>query len=826
MSLLDGIIGSGNGSVTVKTDGVELPKRAKVNFTSDGSIDVDGADATDTSNVTLKHANTGGGSLHTKAGTSAGFVAALSAGKNCFTPTCTNSASTYDSHTFTRREVNVASYLPITNDFVSAVHAARDELQRLNYLDYNALYPLAPITLAQAKRGGRIIFPQGDYVATTKIDFEGWTGLELHAVGGAGYTCQTRIIWNAVPAGHTTTGTSSSTRTITGTGSISFDVGTGQYIRSGDTITFTASGGTITGVVQAGGYSGANVTLTITSSTGAGTFSSWTWASRNKDYLISFRSTLTCSMRGIAIIKPPSAAGFVGNAVDCGHGLTDSDSYQFEARRCAVFGWDATEDTSVAFYMGGSTSYVLEQCLGLYGGYGVRASNGPGIVSNSFFGEYQQYAQEVGGFTMCVADCTFEPRNFGPKTGQQCGVLVRTASPNVTICRCYFGDSTATTGVWIKTGARCTNIEGCYFNGGPGSYAVHGYGEILNITGNTLEGGVQRVFTDGSGTINMLRCAGNYSTAALTALSTVPNIVHFNSLDYGNIEFSAATIVKLFASAVFCGVPANLPCANGNNPNLSPTGVNMTITGPTTAFTLDGLSAFPSSQDGQLIWLEYRGAQQMTVKHLSGAAVAFPFRTATGADIVFPANSGGSAVRLGLAFMTDSWVVVHSALRASHLLNDSGVAGTTVKDALNALNAKKTGLIHWASANDNGAASGVPIAFGNYKSNANDSTANKVYASVSLPAGAVVSDLRVVFMNANAERNPIFDLLHYSDDAATTLTCTVATGSREAADTTHTYTVPDDGSGWGKIYCRKSTASGIAESGNYLAIITAQVTYP
>jgi hypothetical protein len=67
MSLLDGLIGSGSGSVTVKADGIELPKRAKVNFTSDGSLDVDGADASDTSNITLKHGAAGGGALHVTA---------------------------------------------------------------------------------------------------------------------------------------------------------------------------------------------------------------------------------------------------------------------------------------------------------------------------------------------------------------------------------------------------------------------------------------------------------------------------------------------------------------------------------------------------------------------------------------------------------------------------------------------------------------------------------------------------------------------------------------------------------------------------------------
>lgn len=66
MSLLDGLIGSGSGSVTVKADGIELPKRAKINFAQDTGIEVDGLDSGDTTEIVIRntHGTQGAGDQH------------------------------------------------------------------------------------------------------------------------------------------------------------------------------------------------------------------------------------------------------------------------------------------------------------------------------------------------------------------------------------------------------------------------------------------------------------------------------------------------------------------------------------------------------------------------------------------------------------------------------------------------------------------------------------------------------------------------------------------------------------------------------------------
>lgn len=152
MSLLDGLIGGG-GSITIKADGIELPKRTKVNFAEGSGIAVTGGDSGDTTEITLAHGTGGGGNQHTVATTGgAGFLAAL-----------------------------VASGVPVAKSDGTGVTYAQNVIKLSSHSTLTAA-----LAAAKAKGSTAIDCDTGNVIEIESLDFDGCEGVELRLGSGRG----------------------------------------------------------------------------------------------------------------------------------------------------------------------------------------------------------------------------------------------------------------------------------------------------------------------------------------------------------------------------------------------------------------------------------------------------------------------------------------------------------------------------------------------------------------------------------------------------------------------------------------------------------------
>lgn len=172
--------------------------------------------------------------------------------------------------------------------------------------------------------------------------------------------------------------------------------------------------------------------------------------------------------------------------------------------------------------------------------------------------------------------------------------------------------------------------------------AVPAGGFVLNVSGNTqcrvtnLRDAVGGMVTFGSG--NNLGFIEWWDVAAAR-------------LNFGYADFQFIT--TRYGSRV---LSSNVVLSNGANNNITLGNGFGNITGPTAAFSISG---FAPQLDGQQVYFEYAGAQQMTLVHNAVSAVGARLFCPTGADIVLAAPPAGGFHYLKLMYSSrvGGWLV-------------------------------------------------------------------------------------------------------------------------------------------------------------------------
>lgn len=543
------------------------------------------------------------------------------------------SVSVYDTVTYDKLQVHAKSYLDYASgSYGLAILTARDDL----------------LARTGGKNGGKIQLPHDVLTIDRQLDFEGWTGLEIHGIGGSGYFSKCQLIFSAAPAANIT-GSSSTSNTI-GTGSKTFTIGTGLYVRQNDWIRFTASGGYVEGQVTVYNAGTGSCTLNVTLTSGAGTFASWEYSANTKDFLFSFRGSLGCALENLRI-NVPAGMSSRHNVIDGGHGPGGSDGYHFTLRGCSVFGTDYN-DLHTVLNLGGATGAIVEQNLFAWCGYGIAASNGPYTFDCNTILDAQYYPIRVGAFSATILNTTVEPLSAGPNIGRARFLEVISGTTNLTLLSNYCGDSTSATTEWIHSEGQCSvNLIGNYFSGAVGAAAYSTEGDHqLTAVGNTLDLGIALVKATGS--VQPLTClaAMGQKYAGGSPGPFKDNTSDLNTgqkliLDQGHARLQALTVEtstldrptlryglyhELGTVALLTGT-ANHNVANPNvltRVTMSGGAGTVQIADTYIGGTVDGNEIVCENETGQYIVLLHASA--------SAAGAAYQLWNWTGADVVLP----------------------------------------------------------------------------------------------------------------------------------------------------------------------------------------------
>jgi hypothetical protein len=534
--------------------------------------------------------------------------------------------STFDTVVYDKVQLHAKSYLAYgSGSYRLAVLAARDDL----------------LTRTGGKNGGCIQFPHEVITMDGQLDFEGWTALELRGIGGSGYSSKSQLIFTTAPAANIT-GTSTASVLI-GTGSKTFPITAGLYLRTNDVITFTATAGatgSITMIVTS--YAGSSVTGTVTSTTGSGTGTQWTYSANSKDFLISFRGTLGCSIEKLRINVP---RGLTGNhkAIDAGHGLAGGNGYNFKLSQNCIFGTDYN-DFHTAVNLGGATGADVRQNLIVWCGYGIAGSNAPFTLDNNTILDCQYYPLRIGAFEAIVSNTTTEPLSAGPNAGRARLAEIILGTTNLTLISNYCGDSTATTTEWIhdEGQGKGLNLIGNYFSGNVGSVALKTEGGYRTTAiGNTLDGGLALFRT--TNTVmpqQFLGCLGNFyaggSAGPFYNTASSDGTVYKSIFDPG---FNFVNLITLDRStlktALYRGMNTKTASA-GVNHHWAPTDLLTKITGALGPYTIADIHIGGITDSNTLEFEDATGQYSTLAHHHPSASDAAHQLDTGGSDVILP----------------------------------------------------------------------------------------------------------------------------------------------------------------------------------------------